>query len=156
MSAHVRTITGLVVGIACAIMLSGCSLLAPIRDADGAILKETELASAELLVGDCFTFVDGTDHSMATVVPCEDSHAYIVIGQGTLTTAAIDSSGGLQNAVSAACEGYFDTFVASAPEGADPDQEFIVSAEEDDDGVTTTLYSCLATDGESVAAGAGA
>jgi hypothetical protein len=152
MSAHARIITGLA-GVMTALTLSGCSMLFPsIRDADGAILKATELPSTELLLNDCFSFVDGSNNSLATVVPCAEEHDYIVIGQGSLTDATIESSGGLQNAVSAACEEHFTTFVSNAPDGAHPQQEFAVSAEEED-GVKTTRYSCLATDTEVVASG---
>ena len=128
--------------------LSAGSLLGldgPPRGDDGQVTETTVIQSTQLLDGDCFTFVEGTDHNKATVTPCSEQHAYIVIGQGELTQAQIDKDGGLQNAVSAACKTAFETFKAAAAEGVRPEQEFIVSHVTEDD-VSVTKYSCVATD----------
>ncbi|MGX5679840.1 hypothetical protein [Schumannella luteola] len=131
-----------------AVSLSGCSLLGlggPARDADGRVTEPADIRSTELTVGDCFSFIDGSNMAQATVVPCDDDHTYIVIGQGSLEKADVDAAGGLQNAVSAACADSFEAFVASAAEGTKPTQEFVVSTAEED-GVEVTRYSCVATD----------
>ncbi|MDO7883336.1 hypothetical protein [Antiquaquibacter soli] len=128
--------------------LAGCSVLGlggPARDADGRVTEPADIRSTALTVGDCFSFIDGTNMAEATVVPCATTHTHIVIGQGSLTKADIDAGGGLQNAVSAACSDSFEAFVASAAEGAKPKQEFVVSTAEED-GVEVTRYSCVATD----------
>jgi len=138
--------------LASTLALAGCSFLEPTRDTDGRVVKAIQLASPDLRIGDCFSFVDGTDHAQSLVTPCADPHAYIVIGQGTLSSAAIDRLGGLQNAVSVSCADVFAAFVAAATDGVTPKPEFVVTNEDTLNGPVTS-YSCLATDGTVVAAG---
>lgn len=126
--------------------LSGCAaLLGPARDADGRVTDTTEINSIDLVEGDCFTFVDGTSNARALVTPCASDHTHIVIGHGDLTASAIDTAGGLQNAVSASCAEGFETFKAAAVEGTKPEQEFVV-AEVERDGKDVTAYLCVVTD----------
>lgn len=148
MKSYTRTIFLSAVGISAALALAGCSLLSPAvlgppRDADGRVTEPAEINSSQLLVGDCFSFVEGTN--MATVVPCSVEHTHIVISDGDLDDAAIAEAGGLQNAVNAACDEPFAEFKAAAAEGVKPEQQFLVSEFERDD-VTLTKYSCVATD----------
>lgn len=103
------------------------------------------------MVGDCFTFADGTQQAKATVTPCAQPHAYVVIGSGVLTQDAVDKDG-LQNAVSSACSAPFTDFKSKAAEGVKPEQQFVVSTDEKD-GKTITNYLCVATDSAAVAAG---
>jgi len=139
---HTLTI-GLVA--ATALALAACGLLGPSRGDDGRVTETSVIPSKTLLVGDCFTFVDGSDHAQSTVTPCSQDHAYIVIGQGDLSAAEISTAGSLQVAVSGACSDVFAQFKAAAAEGTKPEQEFIVNVETKD-GVDTTHYSCVATD----------
>ncbi len=125
--------------------LSGCSLLGPARDADGRVTEPADIRSTALTVGDCFSFIDGTNLTEATITPCDREHTHIVIGQDDLTDSAIDSAGGLQNAVSAACAEPFTAFKEQAAEGTKPEQEFIVSPIEVD-GEKLTRFFCIATD----------
>lgn len=148
MKRHIRSTIALAVVITATLTLSACSLLGldgPPRGDDGRVTEATVIPSTQLLDGDCFSFVEGSDHNKATVMPCADDHQYIVIGQGELSTAEIDKAGGLQNAVSAACKDSFEAFKAAAAEGVRPEQEFIVSQVEKD-GETLSAYSCVATD----------
>lgn len=126
------------------IALSGCAMLGPQRGPDGRVTEPTDIRSTELIVGDCFSFVEGTNMVEATVVPCELEHTYLVIGQGTLSQDEIDEAGGLQNAVSASCSEAFAAYVATVAEGDKPTQEFIVSTVEED-GEQVTRYSCVTT-----------
>ena len=151
MATPVRALLGLA---AAALLLSGCSLLEPTRDADGRIVKATVMPSIEATVGDCFSFVDPADLATATVVPCTDDHTHRVIGTGRLTTAQVDEFGGLENAVNVECETVFETAVANTAEGPDPDQIFIVADETGRDAdPDVTLYSCIVTDAVTVAGG---
>jgi hypothetical protein len=146
MSSRSRSISVVLALIASTALLSACSLLATPRDADGRVTETTEINSTALLVGDCFSFVEGTDLGRASVTPCAEVHTYVVIGMGDLTTPAIDAAGGLQNAVSASCSEVFALFKEAADAGAKPEQEFIVSVSEKD-GEQITSYHCVATDG---------
>lgn len=140
-----RTVAlGLVVMVSVA-ALSACSLLGPARDSDGRVTETTKIDSTTLTVGDCFSFVDGTDLAEANVTPCAKDHTYIVIGDGTLSPSEVDTAGGMQNAVSGACSENFTAFKDAAPEGTKPEQQFIVSPQEKD-GKSFTLYLCVATD----------
>ena len=140
-----RTAFALVALVTTTVALSACSLLGPSRDSNGRVTATSEVDSPTLLVGDCFTFVDGTSNARATVTPCAKGHAYIVIGSGTLGTSEIDKDGGVQNAVSTACSTDFDAFKAAAPAGSKPEQQFVVSTA-DKNGKQVTLYLCVATD----------
>jgi hypothetical protein len=140
-----RTALALVALITTTVALSACSLLGPSRDSNGRVTATSEVDSPTLLVGDCFTFVDGTNNARATLTPCAKDHAYLVIGSGTLGTSEIDKDGGVQNAVSTACSTDFDAFKAEAPTGSKPEQQFVVSTA-DKDGKQVTLYLCVATD----------
>ena len=131
------------------LLLSGCSLLGPTRGEDGRFADTVEINSADLAEGDCFTFLEGTNLSKSTVVPCEEAHEFKVIGEGTLDAAAIDSAGGKQNAVNAACDEPFATFKETVAEGVKPEQQFITTTVEVDE-VELTKYSCLATDAATV------
>jgi len=146
MNTHHRTILAACMVAATTMSLAGCALLGTPRGDDGRVTESATINSAALLVGDCFSFVDGTNLAKSIVTPCAEPHAYIVIDQGELDAAAIDAAGGLQNAVNAACDEPFATFKASAAEGVKPEQQFIVSRVERD-GKKFTAYSCVATDG---------
>lgn len=130
------------------LLLASCGLLGPNRDENGRVTETTVIGSTQLVTGDCFSFVDDTLVE-ASVTPCANPHDYLVIGTGELDAATIESSGGLQNAVSAACSGAFAAFKATVAEGVKPTQEFIV-ANEERDGETVTLYSCVATDAAAI------
>lgn len=148
MKRHITSTIALAIAITGTLTLSSCSLLGldgPPRGDDGRVTEATVIQSTQLLDGDCFTFVEGSEHNQATVMPCADPHEYVVIGQGELTTPEVDKAGGLQNAVSAACNDVFEAFKAEAEEGVRPEQEFIVSQVEQD-GETIINYSCVATD----------
>ena len=145
---HIRTVGASIAGVVAALALAGCSLLSPAvlgppRGEDGRVTEPAEINSSTLEVGDCFTLVEGTN--MATVTPCALEHTHIVIADGSLDAAAIESAGGLQNAVNAACDVPFADFKAAAAEGVKPQQQFLVS-EFESDGATLTKYSCVATD----------
>ncbi len=129
------------------LLLSSCGLLGPNRDADGRVTETTVIGSTQLLEGDCFSFVEGSNLTEASVTPCANPHDYIVIGTGELDAAAVDSAGGVQNAVNEACAESFAAFKETVAEGVKPTAEFIV-ATEDRDGAEITLYRCLATDSE--------
>ena len=148
MTAFVRATTASFVAITAAVALAGCSLLSPElpRDDNGRVLESAVIRSTQLLEGDCFTFVDGTNLSEAEVAPCIDSHTHIVIGTGELAKATIREAGSLQNAVSSACSDTFSAFKETVADGARPDQEFIISERTTDDGVLITDYACIATD----------
>lgn len=137
--------------VAGAALLSGCSLFGTARDSDGRVTGTSVIGSTTLEVGDCFSFVEGSENSEAEVTPCENEHTYIVIGKGELQASAVDDAGGLQNAVSAACAESFADFKAAATEGSKPEQEFIVSTKTVD-GADVTTYKCVATDAAVVAA----
>lgn len=149
MTAKTRTTFAIATVLASALALTGCSLFGPSgppRGDDGQVTETTVIKSTQLLEGDCFTFVEGSNANDAEVTPCSKDHQYVVIGQGSLSQSEVDSAGGLQNAVSAACKDTFEAFKAEAAEGVRPEQEFIVSQVTEDD-VVTTNYSCVATDG---------
>jgi len=143
MGTATRTAAVILTVLASTLALTGCNAVAPTRDADGRVVATISMPSTEMVVGDCFSFVDGSNHAMASVTPCAEEHSYIVIGQGSLTEQAVTDAGSMQNAVSAACTEPFGTFVATVTEGTKPEQEFIVSKPEDS---KATNYSCLATD----------
>ncbi|MCU1439017.1 MAG: hypothetical protein JWP85_14 [Rhodoglobus sp.] len=142
---HARSALAALALIASAASLSSCSLLGPSRDADGRVTETSEINSTALLVGDCFSFVEGTNLARASLTPCAEVHTYVVIGMGELTTPEIDEAGGLQNAVSASCSEVFTTFKEAAADGFRPEQEFVVSVSEED-GEQITSYHCVATD----------
>ena len=129
-------------------VLTGCSLFGGLeRDDAGQVLESAEIKSTELLTGDCFSYIgDGSDLSKVTITPCADDHTYIVLAAGDLTTAQVDAAGGLQNAVSGACNDTFTTFKAGLTEGGlKTKQEFLVSTKTVDE-VEVQDYSCVALD----------
>ena len=136
------------VAVASVVALTSCGLLGPGRGPDGQVTETTVVGSTTMLVGDCFTFVDGSNLTEVSLTPCTEPHTYIVIGKGELDAATLASAGSTQNAVSVACADAFGVFKEAAAEGTRPTQEFIV-ATEDRDGEQITLYSCVATDGQS-------
>ena len=133
--------------VATTLALSGCDVLAPTRDSDGKIVKALEMPSIEAWVGDCFTFVDGSNLALATVVPCADAHTHIVIGRGTLTQKRIDYFETLQLAVISACKDRITLYVDQQED--DPQPEYIVSTETSPEGVASMHYSCLVTNSAS-------
>lgn len=147
-----RIVTALATVVISAAMLAACSMFGPARDADGRVTETAVIGSTTLEVGDCFSFVEGSNNSEAEVTPCSEEHAYIVIGRGELSTAEVDEAGGVQNAVSAACAEDFATFKEAATEGTKPQQEFIV-AQKEKDGASVTSFHCVATDAPVEAAG---
>ena len=144
-----RSVSALAVVIATTVALSGCTLLAPTRNADGTIVKALTMPSTEAWVGDCFSFVHDSNLSLATVVPCADAHSHVVIGKGTLSTTKIGLFESLQIAVISSCQSVFDSW--GQERETDPQPEYIVSKEEKPGGEVTN-YSCLATDGTVAAA----
>ncbi len=150
MQHRIRAITVALGAVATAAVLTSCSLFGPSgppRGDDGQVTSAVVVPTTDLLTGDCFSFVDEyPGHERVNLVPCSDEHGYIVIGQGSLTDRAIADAGGVQNAVSAGCSKPFEVFKAAAVEGAKPKQEFLVT-EETVDGVKSTNYSCVATEG---------
>ena len=134
--------------VALALSLTGCSLLpsGPARDADGRVTSATEMAATELLVGDCFSYLgDGSDLTTVTVAPCSSEHGFIVVDEGSLSTAQVDEAGGLQVAVSVACKEKYSVFTTALAEGLRSELTFLVSAAEVD-GATVNNYSCVAVD----------
>ena len=147
-----RTAIALLAIAAASLSLSACStLFGPSRDANGRVTGTTVINSPDLTVGDCFSFVDGSEQAKSSVTPCTNVHTYIVIGSGSLTEDAV-AKDGLQNAVSGACAASFTDFKSKAAEGVKPEQQFVVSTDEKD-GKKTTNYLCVATDSSAVAAG---
>jgi len=148
LTANMRATTATFVSLAALVTLSGCSLLDPgvARDDNGQVLESAVIGSTQLLVDDCFSFVDGSELSEAEVVPCGIDHSHIVIGRGELSKDAIAEAGGLQNAVSSACSETFTAYKETVVDGERPDQEFIISEHTTDDGIVVTAYACIATD----------
>ncbi|MGV8851661.1 MAG: hypothetical protein ACOH1M_03720 [Rhodoglobus sp.] len=148
MTALSRATAAALVATAVLAALAGCSLLYPelARDDNGQVLEPAIIGSTKLLVGDCFSFVDGSDLSEAEVAPCATDHTHIVIGKGELAKAAISEAGSLQNAVSSSCSETFSAFKETVADGVRPDQEFIISERTTDDGALMTDYACIATD----------
>ena len=142
-----RAIIALATVVATTLALSGCDVLAPTRDADGKIVKALQMPSTEAWVGDCFTFVDGSNLALATVVPCSAPHTHVVVGKGTLTQKRIDYFETLQLAVISACRDRINLY--SADRDDDPQPEYIVSNETSPEGVETMHYSCLVTNSAS-------
>lgn len=136
-----RPILVLAMIVTAALSLSGCSVLAPTRDADGTIITATRMPSIDAWVGDCFSFVEGSDLAFATVVPCAEPHTHIVIGTGTLSQKRIDHFESLQIAVLTACKDRVSLYAAQ--QGLDPAPEYIVSNKTRPNGSETMHYSCL-------------
>ncbi len=146
MRPSIRSALTAVAAVATITALAGCAaLFGPARDADGRVTESSEIKATALLTGDCFSFLDDADLSQVMVTPCAEEHTYIVLDQGELDAATVESAGGVQNAVSAACSPSFKEFKAAAADGVKPEQEFIVTTE-DRDGKEVTVYSCLSTD----------
>lgn len=131
------------------LVLSGCSLLnsGPPRDSDGTVTESATVSARDLLEGDCFTFnsADGGIVSEVTVMPCGESHDYLVLAQGALKGSDIAAAGSLQNAVSVACAETFGEFLSASTSGTKPKQEFLVFAETEEPDANQ-LYSCISTD----------
>ena len=140
----VRPVIVLAAMLATTLALSGCDVLAPTRDSDGKIIKATQMPSTDAWVDDCFSFVDGSNLALATVVPCSDPHTHVVIGRGTLTQRRIDYFETLQLAVISACKDRVSIY--GSQQGVDPEPEYIVSSKSAPDGATTMYYSCLVKD----------
>ncbi len=136
-----------VIGIG--LFLGGCSLLnsGPPRDSAGNVTESTTISASDLHDGDCFTFnsADGGVVEEVTVMPCSLDHAYIVIGQGTLTAVNVTTAGSLQNAVSFACADTFAAFKAAVVGDVRPKQEFLVFPESNEAN-SAQSYSCISTD----------
>ena len=150
MRSALRTSAAVSTLAAAVLLLSGCSLLGLgelERGADGQVLESTVIDSPDLVTGDCFSYVgDGSDLSTVTVTPCSTDHTYVVLAEGNLTTAEVDAAGGLQNAVSGACNDTFTTFKAGLTEsGLKTKQEFLVSTQTVKK-VEVQAYSCVALD----------
>ncbi len=141
----------LIVGAA----LTGCSAInsflhdtfpdqfGPQRDAEGRVSAAVDAHVTYLETGDCFSFVDPADRTEVTIIPCAQEHAFEVIGQGEVTLQE-EKTLGIQTAVSAKCAEPFATFKAAAPEGSQPDQEFLISERKEGER-TGTQDSCTAS-----------
>ncbi|CAN5269204.1 hypothetical protein BH09ACT5_BH09ACT5_15420 [soil metagenome] len=138
----VRPVIALAAAVTTALVLSGCSILAPTRDADSRIIGDVQMPSTEAWVGDCFTFVDGSSLSWATVAPCSEPHTHVVIGKGIMSQRRIDYFGTLQVAVITACTDRFAVYQSEHEEELAP--EYIVSTQKERDGREAVHYSCLA------------
>jgi len=136
-------VVSIAVMVAVTLSLAGCDVLAPTRDADGLIIKDTPMPSTDAWVGDCFSFVEGSNLSYATVVPCAQPHTHVVIGKGTLTEAKMALFESLQIAVIESCKRTFENYVEE--QGTEPTPQYIVSREKKPGGEVVN-YSCLATD----------
>lgn len=136
-----RTFPVLSTVVIATLALSGCGILAPTRDADGKIIKATQMPSTDAWVGDCFTFVDGSSLAVATVLPCSEPHTHVVIGRGTLTQKRIDYFETLQIAVLTACKDRINAYAAGRE--TEPVPEYIVSTTTNPDGSEVLQYSCL-------------
>ena len=139
-----RPILVIAIAVATSVALSGCSVLAPTRDTDGKIISATPMPSTDAWVGDCFTFVDNSNFAYATVVPCSESHEYVVIGRGVLSDARLARFESLQLAVIALCQSTFDAYAKELD--TDPEPKYIAARDTKPDGTELTNYSCLATD----------
>ena len=135
--------------VAVAGLLSGCSLLGGIsRGDDGQVTESSDIKSTELLTDDCFSYIgEGTDLSKVTIIPCADDHTFVVVGQGTVLTTDAEAAGGLQNAVSSACNESYTSFKDALPDGARTELSFLVSATKVDEK-EASKYSCVAVDPE--------
>lgn len=138
-----RALIALATAAAITLSLAGCDVLAPTRNSDGTIVTATEMPSTDAWVGDCFSFIEGSNLSYATVVPCADTHTYVVIAKGTLSETKLSLYESLQIAVITVCQRPFDAYVTA--QGTDPSPEYIVSTVTKPGGEVTN-YSCLATD----------
>ena len=136
-----RPIIAIAVLAAATLALSGCNVLAPTRDTEGGIIGEVMMPSTDAWVGDCFTFVDGSNLAYATVSPCTEPHTHIVIGTGTLSDQRVTYFGTLQIAVLKACETRFELYQGAQETEFVP--EYIVSNKKDREGREITHYSCL-------------
>ena len=139
-----RPLLVLATAVAATLVLSGCDVLAPTRDVDGAIVKATQMPSTDAWVGDCFTFVENSNFSYATVVPCAEAHTYVVIGRGTLSDRRIARFESLQIALIQLCTSTFDAFAKDRD--PEPEPQYIVARKTSPDGTELAHYSCLATD----------
>lgn len=146
-----RIAAGLVIAASGILALSGCDVLEPTRDADGRIVKPTVMPTVEAWVGDCFSFVENSNLAYATVTPCSEPHTHIVMDTGSFSEAKLVLAGGRDNAVNAACDKAYDSFVAAVADGVEREPQSIMSSEKKAGGVVT-YYSCLATDPAVVAA----
>lgn len=140
-------IAGSVLGVA--VLLVGCSLLdsGPERNSQGRVTESVTIPARDLVKGDCFTFnsADGGIVEQVTVMPCSDTHDYIIIDQGNLPWRTVSEAGSLQNAVSAACAPEFELFKAAIKGDTRPKQEFMVFPESDE-ASADQRYSCISTD----------
>lgn len=151
---HRRAVTAVVVALVASVSLVGCSAVngflhqtfpdqfGPERGADGRVVAEVTAHSFYLEAGDCFDFPDPEVRTEVRIVPCEQEHAFEAIGQGEVTLQE-QKTLGLQTAVSAKCAEPFEAFRAAAPVGTRPDQEFIISEQQDGDRIVTE-YICAA------------
>lgn len=132
-----------------AVLLSGCSLLdsGPERNSQRRVTESVTIPARDLVEGDCFSFnsADGGIVEQVTVMPCSETHDYIVIGQGNLPWRTISEAGSLQNAISVACAPKFEFFKAAIEGDTRPKQEFMVFPESDKESADQ-LYSCISTD----------
>lgn len=129
-------------------MMGGCSLLepGPPRDSDGRVGESTVMSARDLAKGDCFSMNSTGDViGEVTVMPCTDTHDYIIIGQGVLAPNTVAAAGSLQNAVSVACTRDFNAFKAAVKGETKPKQEFMTFPETKEPK-SNQLYSCISTD----------
>ena len=140
-NAVTRPVIAIAALVAATLALSGCSVLAPTRDTEGGIVGAVRMPSTDAWVGDCFSFVDGSNLSYATVVPCTEPHTHVVIGRGTMSERRIAYFETLQVAVLTACKDRFEVYQSEHEEELTP--EYIVARETERDGSQVTRYSCL-------------
>ncbi|MGV8884325.1 MAG: hypothetical protein ACOH1T_01880 [Microbacteriaceae bacterium] len=148
MNHALRPAVSLVALAAASVLLAGCSLLGLgelERGDDGQVTASSEVNSSELLTGDCFSYLDDGNLARVTIAPCVAKHTHKVLDQGTLTAEAVDTAGGLQNAVSDGCADAYGAFKEGLAEGLKTKQEFLVS-KRTVDKVEVQAYSCVALD----------
>ncbi len=136
-----RPIIAVATLVAATLALSGCNVLAPTRDTEGGIIGEVMMPSTEAWIGDCFTFVDGSNLAFATVRPCSEEHTHVVIGTGTLAPERIARFQTLQIAVIDACKDSVELYQETREDELTP--EYIVSNKKERDGREVMHYSCL-------------
>lgn len=147
MSSILRPITVSAAVAATLALLTGCSLFGGVaRGDDGRVTESSDIKATELTTGDCFSYIgEGTDLSKVTIIPCAEDHTFTVVDQGTVLTSDAEAAGGLQNAVSAACNESYVAFKAALPEGARTELSFLVSSTKVDEK-EASAYSCVAID----------
>lgn len=127
--------------------VAGCTIPGTVarEEKTGQVTERAFINASQLLTGDCFSPTSSdTDLKSVEIIPCADTHAYVVLDQGQLTALDVLDAGGLHNAVTTECAVPFTAFVGSLAADSVSNQEFLVMPTELD-GIVTQSYSCIAT-----------